>query len=206
MSEIYLTYLLCWGSACIVAIVLMIKRRKNIELFHRAYWLGLAQGWKVITFLIAASLLTVVAPYTIDPTWDYIDALFMSILTYTTAPWAVSTLYLALQRKRKFDSIFIAVCIWMFSVSWSYDAYILLRDGNYPPTWLPNIFLSSIMYLAAGLFWSLEYVADRGVIFGFMQKNWPHAPSYSKFSRIVWYTLPFIILVTAMVLPFLLKK
>jgi hypothetical protein len=184
---------------------LMLRRRSALELFRREYWAGLLQGWKLMTFLLAASALVVVAPYTIDPTWDYVDAGFMSLLTYTTGPWSVATLYLVLRKQRPVAHAYIVLCIWMFSVSWSYDLYILVRDGHYPATWLPNIFLSSIMYLAGGLFWSLEYIEGRGVIFGFMEKAWPLLSKPGKFTHIVWYTVPFIVLVAAMVIPFLLK-
>lgn len=205
MSINYSVYIIGWGSACLLAILLMIRRRNSLELFQPAYWVGLSQGWKLITFLIAAVVLIIIAPYTVDPTWDYVDAGFMSILTYTTAPWVIATLYHALRKNRPLVHAYIAICIWMFSVSWSYDVYILFRDGRYPPTWLPNIFLSSIMYMAGGLFWSLEYIEGRGVIFGFMDKRWPLLSKPGKFTHIIWYTLPFIILVSAMVLPFLLK-
>lgn len=33
--------------------------------------------WKVVTFLIATIAMTVIAPYTGDPTWDYVDAPLM---------------------------------------------------------------------------------------------------------------------------------
>jgi hypothetical protein len=201
----YAIYLTAWTVACLVALALMLPRRRSLELCQRSYWVGLMQGWKLITFLLAAVALTVMAPYTIDPTWDYVDAGFMSLLTYTTAPWTVATLYLALRKQRPLVHVYIAVCIWMFSVSWSYDLYILLRDGRYPVTWLPNIFLSSILYLAAGLFWNLEYIEGRGAIFAFMDKDWPALTRSGKFTRVMWYTLPFILLVAAMVIPFLFK-
>jgi hypothetical protein len=206
MTQGYIAYLAAWGLACLLAIGLMLHRRQALELFQRSYWLGLFQGWKLIMFLLAASALVIMAPYTIDPTWDYADAAFMSVLTYTTAPWTVATCYLVIRRQRPLVHAYIAVCIWMFTASWSYDLYILLRDGHYPATWLPNIFLSSIMYLAGGLFWSLEYIAGRGVIFGFMDKAWPVLVKPGKFTHIIWYTVPFIVLVTALVIPFLLSR
>jgi len=86
---------------------------------------------------------------------------------------------------------YIAICVWMFSASWSYDLYLVLRDGSYPTTWFPNIFASSVLYLSAGLLWSLENVEGRGVIFGFMDPSWPLVSKSGKFTRIVWYALPF---------------
>lgn len=142
--------------------------------------------------------------YTGDPTWDYFDAAFMFILTFLTAPWAVGTLYLALRGRANVIHVYIAVCVWMFSVSWAYDVYILLKHGYYPPTWLPNIVLSSILYFAAGLMWNLQRKAGRGVVFGFMEPDWPNPAHELGFRQVMWFALPIMILVTLMIAPFLL--
>ena len=62
------------------------------------------------------------------------------------APWSSGTLYLAFRGRSGFRQAYVAFCLWMFSASWSYDLYILLRDGEYPNTWLPNIAAASILY------------------------------------------------------------
>ncbi len=204
MSSFFVTYMALWGVACVVAVAMMVRFRAHLDLFQRSYWLALFQGWKILTFLIATVGLVVIAPYTGDPTWDYVDATFMSVLTYATASWAVGTLYLTIRGKRPLAHAYIAACVWMFSASWSYDLYLVIRDGYYPHTWLPNIFASSVLYVSAGLFWSLENVAGRGVIFGFMDPGWPSVSNTGKFTRIVWYALPFMLLVAAMILPFIL--
>ncbi len=183
MPPAFMAYTAGWILACLVAVALMIHRRSALELFHRDYWTRLFQGGKVITFAVAAAGMVVIAPYTRDPTWDYWDAGFMSILAYATAPWAVGICCLALQRRRPFAHLFIAFCVWMFTASWSYDLYLVLRDGRYPVTWLPNIFASSVLYLAAGLLWNLESVEGRGVIFGFMGPGWPKVSETGRFTR-----------------------
>jgi hypothetical protein len=157
-----------------------------------------------VTFAVAALAITIVAPYTGDPTWDYVDAIFMSIFTFLSAPWALGTLYLALRRQSTPAHVYVAVCVWMFSVSWSYDLYMLLKEGYYPLTWLPNIVLSSIIYFAAGLIWNLQRVNGRGVVFGFMQPEWPDPRYELGFRRIVWFAVPIMILVTMMIAPFLI--
>ena len=190
--------------ACIVATILMYRERHTLVLFLPAYRKFLLTRWKVLTFAIAATSMVVIAPYTGDPTWDYIDASFMSILTFLTAPWAVGTLYLSLRKEGKASHVYIAACVWMFSVSWTYDIYILFTLGFYPPTWLPNIVLSSILYLAAGMMWNLQRKKGRGVVFGFMEAGWPD-PSYELgFRQVFWFALPVMILVTAIIAPFLL--
>lgn len=57
----------------------------------------------------------------------------------------------------------------MFSASWSYDLYMYFKLGEYPITWLANIAASSVLYICAGLMWSLDNVPKRGIIFGFME-------------------------------------
>ncbi len=150
MTGFFIKYMVLWGSVCVIALLLIILRRKSIELLNKAYWSGLFQGWKVTSFVFALLGIVVIAPYTGDPTWDYVDATFMSVLAYTTAPWAVGTLYLAIQGKCHVLNAYIALCVWLFSASWSYDLYLVIRDGYYPVTWYSNIFASSVLYLSAG--------------------------------------------------------
>ena len=87
MSGFFVIYMFFWGLACLVAFVLMFRFRSQLELFQKAYWNGLFQTWKLISFLTALLGIVFIAPYTGDPTWDYYDAAFMSFLTYTTVYW-----------------------------------------------------------------------------------------------------------------------
>jgi hypothetical protein len=203
MTSVLVYYMAGWGIACLVAVCLMIRHRSSIELFQARYWRFLFQGWKVISFIIAAVGLTVVAPYTGDPTWDYVDAAFMSILTFVTAPWAVGVLYLSLHRRAEVAQAYVAICVWMFSASWSYDLYLVFRDGAYPGTWLPNILASSVLYVSGGLLWNLDWKEERGVMFGFMDQSWPQATDTRVFRRIMWFALPFMLLAGAMIVAFL---
>ena len=202
MEPFFKVYTLCWISACIWASVLLVRDRAKVDLFRPAYWRFLAEPWRFVTFTIACLSMTVIAPYTGDPTWDYADAFFMSSLTFLTAPWAVGTLYNAARRRRKISHAFIAACLWMFSASWSYDIYLVARDGSYPQTWSANIFASSVLYAAAGLFWNLDWIRGRGATFAFTEGGWPYAPSGQPFRKIVWYALPFMALVSFLILYF----
>ncbi len=196
---IYITF---WATACLIAAVVYIRDRQSYALSHSDYWHFLFKPWKVITFLIAATGLTVIAPYTGDPTWDYFDALFMSLLTFFTAPWATGVLYKVAKRELALKQAFVAGCIWMFSASWSYDLYLLIRDGCYPVTWFSNIFASSALYISAGLLWNLDWRKERGVIFSFMEADWPVMSSFSVLPKILWFALPLMILVTLFILLF----
>ncbi len=202
MTLFFYTYIAIWATACVIAIVLMVQNYKSIVLFQNNYWDFLKIKWKLITFIIPLSAFVILAPYTGDPTWDYYDAAFMSILTFITAPWSIGVLFRFIQQKEKLKIAYIAICVWMFSASWSYDIYLVFRDGEYPNTWLPNIFASSVLYVSAGLFWNLEYREGRGVIFGFMENEWPSTEGSKGFNKILFYALPFMIFAAAIFIPF----
>lgn len=202
MDIFFKSYIAAWGLACLVAIVLFLRSPKQFALGQRAYWYFLCEPWKLATFAVGTSLITLVAPYTGDPTWDYVDGLFMSVFCFSTAPWVVATFFLAVHRQRAWQEVYIAVCVWLFSASWSYDIYLVWRDGVYPNTWFSNLFASSVIYLSAGLFWNLEWQAGRGVIFSFMRANWPSRPDESAFLRLIGYALIFALPAIAAVLIF----
>ena len=204
MNIFFSIYITFWATACLIAIVLYIMDKSAYALSHANYWRFLFQQWKVTTFLVAATGMIVIALYTGDPTWDYFDALFMSLLTFFTAPWAVGTLYKVAKRELPPKQAFVAACIWMFSASWSYDLYLLIRDGVYPITWLPNIFLSSVLYFSAGLLWNLDWRKEKGVFFSFMERDWPTPSNQPVFVRLLWIALPFMIIAAVMILSFVL--
>ena len=188
--------------SCVIAAVVAVRDRQTISLFSVGYREFMAEPWKLSSFAVAAIGMTWIAPYTSDPTWDYFDAATMSLLTFASAPWAIGTLYLFLRGRARASHAYVAICCWMFSASWCYDLYILLRDGQYPMTWLPNIFAASVLYVAAGMMWNLEWRPNRGVILAFMEGEWPQAAAQASFIRLLGYAAPFMILVAASVFYF----
>lgn len=203
MPIFFKVYLASWSICFLVALIILYSKFKYFDLSNKHYWLLLFQPWKIITFLIATTGLTLIAPYTGDSTWDYYDALFMALLTYITAPWVIGVLYKVVRRQCPIWQAYVAICIWLFSASWSYDLYLLLRDGYYPITWFSNIFASSVLYISAGLLWNLEYIPKRGIIFGFMDNNWPTINSHTSFKKIALFALPFMIIASVAILSFL---
>jgi hypothetical protein len=197
-------YVAAWTAACVAALVVYARRPQSFRISTRAYWHFLGEPWKLATFVAGAALITLVAPYTGDPTWDYIDGFFMSVLCFATAPWVAGVLFLAARRQASASELYVAVCAWLFSASWSYDAYLLWRDGHYPDTWFANLFASSVIYLSAGLFWNLEYAQGRGVIFSFMRPGWPSRSENTAVWRFALYALVFALPAIAAVLMFLL--
>jgi hypothetical protein len=190
-------YLAGWLTALTVAVILALRHRQRVSLFAPAYRRFLVAPWRLVTFAISTTALVVVAPYTGDPTWDYCDASFMAVLTFLTAPWTLGCLFRALRgRRRDPVELYVAVCTWLFSTSWSYDLYYLLRDGAYPPGWDANIGASAILYGSAGLFWSLEWRDGRGVTFTFLEPDWPTAGAGGHFKKVLGYAVAFMALVT----------
>lgn len=194
MSFFFRVYTFIWIAACSVAIFLYTRDKNHFALSRKSYWVFLSKPWKIITFIIAATLLIFVSPYSGDYTWDYYDTSFMSISTFLTAPWAIGVFYRFRKGKASFKQTFVAFCLWMFSVSWSYDIYIFYRDKEYPHTWWPNIVLSSILYACAGLLWSLDWKKEKGIFMSFKEDTWPTVSQGRVFHKIFIATLPYILI------------
>ena len=94
--------------------------------------------------------------------------------------------------------------VWMFSASWSYDPYLVIRDGYYPSTWFSNIFASSALYILAGLLWNLDWREGRGVIFSFMLDAWPSSSTHVNFQKVLLFAVPIMAFVTFLILFFFL--
>jgi hypothetical protein len=189
VESFFKAYIALWSLACLAALALFLRQPRAHAIAQRNYWHFLTEPWKVMTFIAGAALITLIAPYTGDPTWDHTDGLFMSVFCYTTAPWVVATLYFAARRRAGPVQVYVAVCAWLFSASWSYDIYLVWRDGVYPETWLPNLYASSLIYLCAGLFWNLEWQPGRGVIFSFMREGWPSRAAALSLRHLLLYAL-----------------
>jgi hypothetical protein len=197
-------YVASYLAACAVALGIAMRHGGRYAVFQRRYWHFLAQPWKLATFVVGTAAFTLVAPYTGDPTWDRVDGFFMSVSCFATAPWVVATLYFDARGELRAGETYVAVCAWLFSASWSYDLYLLWRDGHYPATWHANLVASSVIYLCAGLFWNLEHDAGRGVIFSFMRAGWPSRPHDASVGRLVLWGAVFAIPAIAAVAMFLL--
>ncbi len=203
MSTYYPYYMAVWVLACLLATWIAVKDQGSIALFSREYRGFLLRPWKVGTFLVAATGLTVMAPYTGDSTWDYLDASTMSVLCFLTAPWAVGVGYKAARRELPWSQAYVGFCVWMFSASWAYDTYITVRDGEFSPLWWENIFASSGLYVLGGLFWNLKWVRGRGTIFAFMEQKWPVPESEPAFRKVLLPALILMLIVLVLMLPFL---
>jgi hypothetical protein len=192
-----------WLIVLAIGIAVAIRHRTRLTLFRLDYWRWLLAPWKLATFVIATSGLIAIAPLMHDPYWDRIDAAFMSMLTFLTAPWAVGVLWRALSRKTSTAEVFVALCAVLFSASWSFDAYQTIRLGVYPDIWQLNLAASSALYVMAGVFWNLHWSLGRGVSFAFLDSEWPARTIAPSFSKIVWpATLLMLSTSIAVIVPF----
>jgi hypothetical protein len=204
LSAGFAAYTALWVTAGGLAAGLCIRRRAEFSFLARAHWRLQLAPWKVATFAIALVGMVWLGPRSGDPTWDAVDASFMSVLTYLSAPWSVGTLARSLRRRANSRQAFVAAWLWLFSASWSYDLYILLRDGIYTPAWLANMGASSVLYMLAGLLWNLEWIRGQGTTLGFLREPWPDPSARRSSSRALLAALPLILIVAALMLGFFL--
>ncbi|MEO5969837.1 MAG: hypothetical protein ABIQ95_07900 [Bdellovibrionia bacterium] len=80
----------------------------------------------------------------------------------------------------------------LFSASWSYDLYNYLKDGYYPPSWSSNLYLSTFLYIAAGLLWNLSYDIRSGIRFSFTLERWPFSSSKIPLKALLLSSIPFL--------------
>lgn len=197
------TYTGLWGACCLVAAVLLIRERQRTALLRAGYWRNLISPWKLATASLAGGLLVGLAPYANDPSWDRVDAGFMSVLTFATAPWSVATLYRTSRGMESKAQGFAAACVLLFTATWSYDLYLFLRDGHYPETWLGNLVVGPLLYAAAGLFWNLHWSEARGVHLAFRDPAWPDVNAGIGLRRVLLPALILMALAAAAFIPYL---
>jgi hypothetical protein len=150
--------------------------------------------WKVALFVPAILFVTFAGRFTDDETWDVATGGGMSILTVLTSWWSVGTAVRVVRRMAPARELVVAIAATLFSSSWFYDGYLLLRDGAYTQRWLGNLMLSPTIYLCAGLLSNLE-VDDRGRLgFSFLRPDWPRPLRTSRrvTLRMVLVSLPLI--------------
>lgn len=166
-----LVYLVLASVATVAACGVGLVHRRHLALFTAGYRAQLLSGPRLALFAVALAAFVVLAPLTGDPTWDALDASFMSLGCYALAPWTLGVLYRVRERPRL--ELGVALVLSLFTLSWSYDLYLVLRDGVFPPTSLTNLAASAILYVLGGFFFSLGQHEERGLIFVFMDPRWP---------------------------------
>lgn len=194
-----LWYVAGWIAFCLVAVGILLSDRVQVKGELRRYWSFLTMPWKLAIFFPAFIFVTFAGRFTDDETWDVISGGGMSVLTFLTAPWCLGLVYQVFARRRPLRYLFVAAGLLLFSSSWFYDGYLLLRDGSYTTRWWSNLILSPIIYVAAGFLWNLEARERFGVSLGFKREDWPDRLSDGRFLPIALFSIP-LILIAAFIL------
>lgn len=165
-----------WPYVCVSVVALLVALvvvvRWHHELMVLPYLRGLLVPWRGVTLVAGLVVVAGAAPYSGDPTWDVADSLLIGVLVYITAPWSVAQLARVgraphpLRVWASAPALFLVPC-------WAYDAYILARDGYYPAGWAPNVVLSGLICLCAGLFWNLGVSPTERSRLTFRWASWP---------------------------------
>lgn len=123
------------------------------------YLKELIRPWKLITFSIAMGYYIWGVYYYQTPTWDVPVSWIMGILTYVFAPWVVKSAYYLIQQRPKHWIIKLLVCfvVTYGCASGSYELYhVFWGIGYHPPTYWINLYYSTLVFIAAGIFWKFE--------------------------------------------------
>ena len=180
MTPFLVCYVAGWIAFCLVAAVLAAR---SVRLRMGEAVAFLRTPWKVAVFAPGVLFVTFAGRFTDDETWDVISGGGMSVLTVMTAWWSVGAAVQVVRRARPASHLVVATALTLFSSSWFYDGYLLLRDGAYTPRWLGNLMLSPTIYLCAGLLTNLELREGR-LALAFTRSDWPR-PGPAR-SRVTW--------------------
>ncbi len=195
MTPFLVRYLISWLAFCLLAGVLFVR---DVNVAWREQARALLVPWRLALFVPATVFVTFAGRYTDDETWDALCGGGMALLTFLTAGFSIGTLGRALWGRASFSEVVLALAVALFSSSWFYDGYLLLRDGAYTHRWLGNLRLSPIIYACAGLVLNLELRSGR-LAFAFSRDDWPKPLATAPSWRLALASLP-LVLVAAYVL------
>ncbi len=190
MTSFLVKYLVFWLACCVLGLVIAIKDVRPVWRDELAF---LTVPWKLALFIPAIVFVTFAGRYTNDETWDTVCGGSMSLLTVLTSGWAVGTAYKVFSGERPASHLVVAVVVALFSSSWFYDGYLLLRDGAYTQRWFGNLRLSPIIYACAGTLLNLE-VRGKGLGFGPTRAEWPRPASTQSSWLLALASIPLVLI------------
>jgi hypothetical protein len=170
MTPFLVGYVAAWSTLCLVAAGVAWR---NLRLSGTDALAFLRVPWKLALFGPGLVFVTFAGRFTDDETWDVVTGGGMSLLTVATAWWSVGTTAKVIRGERPRRELLVAIAVTLFSSSWFYDGYLLLRDGAYTPRWLGNLMLSPTIYLCAGLVLNLELDRAGKLALAFTRSDWP---------------------------------
>jgi len=189
MTPFLRVYLAGWIAFCTVAAVIAVR---SVRIPWRDAARFLAVPWKLALFLPGIVFVTFAGRFTDDETWDVVNGGGMAILTVGTAWWSVGTAARVVRRLAPARELLVAIAVTLFSASWFYDGWLLIRDGAYSVRWEGNLFLSPTIYLCAGAIQNLE-LRDGKLAFGFTRPDWPRMAERSASWRLALAAVPFVL-------------
>lgn len=195
-------YVLGWTVFSAIAGWIMLGDRKRLAVELPVYLRFLFIPWKLCLFVPALLFVTFAGRYTDDETWDVITGGGMSFLTFLTAPWAAGLIWQVFTGRRAIRYLWVASALCLFSSSWFYDGYLLLRDGTYTHRWLGNLMLSPIIYWAAALLWNLEAKPGGWCRLGFVREDWPEPPGDRRIAPLLIPAIPLIVIAAFVLVAF----
>jgi hypothetical protein len=169
MTPFLVCYLVGWLAFCALALVIAVRSVRVRPSDAIAF---LREPWKLLIFVPGIAFVTFAGRFTDDETWDVVSGGGMSILTALTAWWSVGTAARVVRKTAPPSHLIVVLAVTLFSSSWFYDGWLLLRDGAYTSRWLGNLMLSPTVYLCAGLVSNLE-LRDKKLALAFTRQDWP---------------------------------
>lgn len=195
-------YLLGWVAFCLGALAILVRDRARVCGELPRYGQFLVMSWKLVVFVPALLFVTFAGRFTDDETWDVVSGGGMSLLTFLTAPACIGWIYQVFVGRRPLRYLWVAAGVLLFSSSWFYDGYLLLRDGHYTTRWWSNLMLSPVLYGTAGLLWNLEAGGPRGVRLGFQRPDWPSRPADTRVFPIFFAAIPLVLMAVFILVAF----
>ena len=152
------------------AIYLVIRHREKYNLFTKDYWSFIFTPTKFVIYVLGIIILVVPIYGKEIYSWDYQIAVFQPTLSYLTAPWAINVFYGVFKGSSSFTKIYVAICMMLFTGSWSVELYILARHGFFMDDWVDNIWIGIYCYMLVGTLWNISWSKGR-IYFGYPLKN-----------------------------------
>ena len=93
------------------------------------------------------------------PTWDVPVSLIMGFATYLFSPWVVKSLFYLFKIRPQYWAWKALFCLAVTyaCASGTYELYhVFFGIKQHPPTYWVNLYYSSLMFIAAGIFWKFE--------------------------------------------------
>jgi hypothetical protein len=169
MTPFLVRYLVGWLAFCALALVIAVR---SVRVRPPDAFAFLREPSKLLIFVPGVVFVTFAGRFTDDETWDVISGGGMSLLTALTAWWSVGTAARVVRKMAPPSHLVVVLAVTLFSSSWFYDGWLLLRDGAYTPRWLGNLMLSPTVYVCAGLVSNLE-LRDKTLALAFTRQDWP---------------------------------